>query len=197
MDKYERFVKGAVFADHPASDIILRNVVIPVISCQKNTSGSVTTYSDIQITEETKGVRYTYSESEHAWIADSDTMSRLKISISDLKAMTEQGLIDEAYLDALILTADEVTALQPDRNTNTAPEVYYIYDESAEPGTPARAGDVNDDGICNVLDLIALQRWLLRIPGTHLAQWRAADLYEDEKLDVFDLAAMKRMLLEQ
>ncbi len=56
-------------------------------------------------------------------------------------------------------------------------------------------GDVNADGIFNVADVVLLQKWLLAVPETHLADWEAADVCEDEKLDVFDLAMMKRILL--
>lgn len=58
-------------------------------------------------------------------------------------------------------------------------------------------GDVNDDGAFNVSDVVLLQKWLLAVPDTHLANWRAADFCEDEKLDVFDLCLMKRELIEQ
>ena len=57
------------------------------------------------------------------------------------------------------------------------------------------SGDVNLDGVCNVSDVVLLQKWLLAVPDTHLACWQAADLCQDERLDVFDLCLMKRMLL--
>jgi len=59
------------------------------------------------------------------------------------------------------------------------------------------SGDVNLDGIVNIADVILLQKWLLAVPDTYLADWKAADLYDDNKLDVFDLCLMKRMLLNQ
>ena len=58
-------------------------------------------------------------------------------------------------------------------------------------------GDVNADGIFNVSDVVALQKWLLAVPDATLADWKAADLCEDERLDVFDLCLMKRELLNQ
>lgn len=57
-------------------------------------------------------------------------------------------------------------------------------------------GDVNADGTFNVSDVVMLQKWLLAVPDTHLADWKAADLCEDNRLDVFDLCMMKRLLLE-
>jgi endo-1,4-beta-xylanase len=57
-------------------------------------------------------------------------------------------------------------------------------------------GDVNADGVCDVMDVILLQKWLLGIPGTHLADWKAGDLCQDGVLDVFDLCMMKRIVMQ-
>lgn len=56
-------------------------------------------------------------------------------------------------------------------------------------------GDVNADGKFDVTDAVLLQKWLLAVPDTHLANWKAGDLCEDDKLDVFDLCMMKRELI--
>lgn len=56
-------------------------------------------------------------------------------------------------------------------------------------------GDVNADGASNVSDMVLLQKWLLTMPDTHLANWKAADLCADGKLDVFDLSLMKRAMI--
>lgn len=58
-------------------------------------------------------------------------------------------------------------------------------------------GDVNVDGEFNVSDVVLLQKWLLAVPDTHLANWKAADLCEDNRLDVFDLCLMKRELVNK
>jgi hypothetical protein len=58
-------------------------------------------------------------------------------------------------------------------------------------------GDVNNDGVFNVSDVVLLQKWLLADSDTHLANWKAADLYKDERLDVFDLCIMKQLLLQK
>ena len=57
-------------------------------------------------------------------------------------------------------------------------------------------GDVNADGIFNLADVIALQKWLLAVPDTELANWKAADFYEDDCLNVFDLCVMKQVLTD-
>lgn len=56
-------------------------------------------------------------------------------------------------------------------------------------------GDVNADGIFSMSDVVLLQKWLLAIPDTQLANWKAADFCEDDRLDVVDLTMMKRALL--
>lgn len=58
-------------------------------------------------------------------------------------------------------------------------------------------GDINNDGEFNIIDVVILQKWLLAVPDTHLANWKAADLCEDGKLNVFDLCAMKQLLIEK
>jgi hypothetical protein len=69
--------------------------------------------------------------------------------------------------------------------------------EEVEDVKPVTKGDVNDDGDFNVSDAVLLQKWLLAVPDTHLANWKAADFCEDERLDVFDLCLMKRELINR
>lgn len=66
----------------------------------------------------------------------------------------------------------------------------------AKEGTVAVRSDVNMDGKFDVTDVVLLQKWLLAVPDTKLANWKAADLCEDNHLDAFDLCLMKRMLVE-
>ncbi len=58
-------------------------------------------------------------------------------------------------------------------------------------------GDVNADGKFDITDVVLLQRWILAVPDTKLADWKAGDLCEDDRLDVFDLCLMKRLLIEK
>lgn len=58
-------------------------------------------------------------------------------------------------------------------------------------------GDVNTDGNFDVADVVLLQKWLLAVPDTHLANWKAGNYCDDERLDVFDLCLMKRALIEK
>ncbi len=57
-------------------------------------------------------------------------------------------------------------------------------------------GDVNLDGSFSVLDVAALQKWLLAVPDQKLASWENADYLEDGVLNGYDLAIMKRKLLK-
>ncbi len=66
----------------------------------------------------------------------------------------------------------------------------------AKEGTVAIQGDVNMDGKFDIADVVLVQKWLLAVPDTKLANWKAADLCEDDKLNVFDLCLMKRVLIE-
>lgn len=67
----------------------------------------------------------------------------------------------------------------------------------ADKKVSAVKGDANGDGEFNISDVVMLQKWLLSVPDTHLANWKAADFDEDGKLDVFDLCLMKRELIGQ
>ncbi|MDE6424584.1 MAG: leucine-rich repeat protein [Ruminococcus sp.] len=89
-------------------------------------------------------------------------------------------------------TEDEWNAIDNDDNWIINANIHYSYNGN----TKKIKGDVNADGIFSVADVILLQKWLLTVPNTHLADWKAADFYEDDVLDVFDLCLMKRALIE-
>jgi hypothetical protein len=67
---------------------------------------------------------------------------------------------------------------------------------AAEQDTAYIMGDVNDDGAFSIADVVLLQKWLLAVPDTPLANWKAADFCADNKLNALDLTLMKRALLE-
>lgn len=58
------------------------------------------------------------------------------------------------------------------------------------------AGDVNADGQFSVADVVLMQRWLMTVPDTELADWKAGNLCDDDRLDVFDFCLMKRVLIQ-
>lgn len=55
--------------------------------------------------------------------------------------------------------------------------------------------DVNADGNFDMADLVLVQKWLLGVPNTNLADWKAADLCNDGRLDAFDLCLMRQELV--
>lgn len=57
-------------------------------------------------------------------------------------------------------------------------------------------GDVNADGQFSVADIVLMQRWLLAVSDTKLADWRAGDFCADGRVNVFDLCLMKRELFQ-
>ena len=56
-------------------------------------------------------------------------------------------------------------------------------------------GDLNADGRFDTADVVLLQKWLLTVPDTKLANWTVGDFLADGKLDVRDLSLMKQDLL--
>ena len=80
---------------------------------------------------------------------------------------------------------------------------FAVYNDSVivpvmqKTNTDKATGDVNDDGEFNISDVVLLQKWLLSVPDTHLAKWRAGNFCIDDRLDVFDLCLMKRQLIDK
>ncbi len=56
-------------------------------------------------------------------------------------------------------------------------------------------GDVNQNGICSIADVVLLQKWLCGVPNTVLPDWTAADLNADNRVNAIDLTILKRMLI--
>lgn len=102
---------------------------------------------------------------------DTDTAQAVKGSVLKLMAPT----LGDAYV----------------KNTDSN----YLDGYPVFPWQTRLVGDVNVDGTFNISDAVLLQKWLLAVPDTHLANWKAADMCEDNKLDVFDLCMMKSKLI--
>lgn len=98
-----------------------------------------------------------------------------------------------------VINADNINGLTIENNVIRDCENYIIGEHcknvKVESNTFLPKGDVNADGKFNVADVVALQKWLLAVPDTKLADWKAADLCSDNRLDAFDLCMMKRELL--
>ncbi|MBQ3940352.1 MAG: dockerin type I repeat-containing protein, partial [Oscillospiraceae bacterium] len=61
--------------------------------------------------------------------------------------------------------------------------------------TAPLTGDVNADGNFDLADAFLLQKWLLAVPDTQPADWKAGDFSGNGRLDAKDFALMKRALL--
>ena len=103
-------------------------------------------------------------------------------SFIDSNEINTAQYINKVYNSDYMLTLDEL------------PDVYHYQTDTPE--TETVKGDVNADGEFNISDLVLLQKWLLAVPNTELANWKAGDLFEDEKIDVFDMIQMRKFLVE-
>jgi len=74
---------------------------------------------------------------------------------------------------------------------------YAVFAKEAKTEPERITGDVNADGMCNVVDVVMLQKWLMAVPDAVLTDGAAADLHADGRIDAFDLALLKRFLLER
>ena len=76
-----------------------------------------------------------------------------------------------------------------------AETMYQSIYSADSPAVENVKGDLNNDGKCNVSDIIALQKYLMK-KGT-LENSKNADLYEDNVINIVDLAVLKKMVLSQ
>ncbi len=79
------------------------------------------------------------------------------------------------------------------------PEVIYYSNDSMDLIFRIKievSGDLNGDDEFSVVDVIALQKWLLRSDQVEIYYLEEGDLDLNGKLDAFDLAIMKRKLLK-
>jgi len=100
-----------------------------------------------------------------------------------------QSAFDELGIDYSDIDGISISAYGGDL---TASDIKLLVNSGSKESV---RGDVNADGELNVSDLVLLQKWLLAVPGTKLADWKAADLCNDDRLDVFDLCLMRKALL--
>ena len=136
VNEWEMLVLGETFEDHPTSNIILKNVTVPQVKCYYVYNSEIQDfeYESFEITEKKKDVIFYYVE-DNTWMLGYDVFDDGCEYAYEIIDLVEQGYIDEKYLDMVTLTLDEVKELKVDRNTNSLPEDYLIYDSLVEPGT--------------------------------------------------------------
>jgi len=54
-------------------------------------------------------------------------------------------------------------------------------------------GDVNNDGVFNISDIVVMQKWILN--AGQMTNWENGDLYRDNQINVFDLCLMKQKII--
>lgn len=140
-------------------------------------------------------------------VADGNAENGADILIADDNGSDSQKfrILDEGNGQYALLTAvsggnscADVYNISKDAGANICQWEYWGGDGQKyfiEAADEVIAGDVNMDGAFNVADVVLLRKWLLAVPDTHLANWKAADLCEDDRLNALDLSMMKRALL--
>lgn len=119
--------------------------------------------------------------------------NRQKLTLTDCPELETVNLYgEEKYSDTLTIKTpfDQLTVYGAAKNgVKNDCALYNIPYEVLEPYT----GDANDDGAFNLVDVIMLQKYLLK--AGRLTCWKNCDYNGDGKVDVFDLVFMKRALL--
>ncbi len=72
-------------------------------------------------------------------------------------------------------------------------ETMYQNVYTADSENTSVKGDVNQDGVCSILDVINLQKYLLG--KEKLENWKAADLSGDNLINIYDFILLKKLLL--
>lgn len=109
--------KGATFEDHPTADILITNM----------------TYKNYRGNTLTGDVIYSYDEEHKVWVSYRAYGSTSPNNFS-WKVCTYEEVLKNS--PELILTLDQVLAMQVDRNTNIEPAHGIICDGTEYPGTP-------------------------------------------------------------
>lgn len=126
-------------------------------------------------------------QTDEGYILRSDTLTEFSVTVDDGDLIRGRSY-DLNDLDSVLIFEqdDRSVGLAADMDKNGSYET--VLQEIAN-------GDVNNDNVLTIADIVLLQEWLLAVPDTHLVNWKAADMNYDSKLDVFDLCLMKRALL--
>ena len=123
--------------------------------------------------------------------------------LSDVKLSGNLGLIDTyAFMDCTAQgtitfygSEDDWKKVEILDESEYLTNARYIFDMSHVQDDDV-IGDVDDNGVLNVADVVALQKWLVRESGAALKNGKAGDLDGNNVLNVIDLALLKRELLK-
>ncbi len=119
--------------------------------------------------------------------------ARVSTAPSWLNAWTNTGLTAKNNKDvtfnlyALDCKAGDIVTLGTNGQSSSCVN-YTVFAASA-----AVQNDVNADGVCNIADLVMVQKYIINA-GT-LTNWQAGDLNRDNRIDAFDLVLWKQLFL--
>lgn len=124
---------------------------------------------------------------------DSETPYVMTFTYQDIKEAMDDAGSDISQMANLYVSA-----------TNDTMKVYAVYavpkntiqdttNEDTTNENTVKLGDVDADGTIGVLDIVTLQKYLLKV-GT-LNAGDAADMNNDDVIDIYDLALLKRAVL--
>ena len=103
-----------------------------------------------------------------------------------------QAKTETTTVTTKVTTTTTMTTTTTTKMTDATTDV--ITTTMTEP--PVISGDINADGKTNLADLVLLQKWLLRVPETKLANWQAGDFDKNQNLNGIDLIFLRRKLME-
>ena len=107
----------------------------------------------------------------------------LKKAFNEITGFTPKEKTTEPTTEA----TTEVTTAAATEPTTEAPT------EATTEKPAFETGDVNEDGAMDIMDVIALQKWLLGLESK--AGGKASDLNNDDVVDIYDLGLLMRMIV--
>lgn len=118
---------------------------------------------------------------------DTETSASSKNATTDNTLTLSKSLLKKAADDL-----GNAYSANTDANLNDGYPVYQW-----ELFTSTVKGDVNNDGMFTIVDIVCLQRWLMNDKRVVLNCWENGDFLEDNTINVLDLSLMKRNLISK
>ena len=126
-------------------------------------------------------------QTDAGYVLKSNTLSEFQVTANDGEWVRERNY-DLASLGSVLIfeNDDKSIGLAADLDQNGTYET-VLHDSAS--------GDVNNDGVLNISDVVLFQKWLLAVPDVRLSNWESADMNNDNQLNAFDLCLLKKTLL--
>lgn len=195
VDVWRQYVQGEKFEDHPTSNVFLTEFNVPQIKYTSKWKQNELEYEVTSVTEKTKRVLFNYQSDKDVWTADRIAFDDGCATYYIIEKMVSQGKLDKKYLDMVTLTRDEVQKLNVDRNTDVLPDSGFVFDGTLPCGTPfvnRLIGDVNSDGVVDILDAVVIQKSAADIITLTDSQKEIADVNNDGSADVLDAVMIQK-----